>query len=129
MTGNIVNLTGGNGTAVITLPGVQPSHALRIQTIAFLFGRSGVGHVYYNPERLVADGNVRVWRKPMANDPGQPLGWTELAPLTLGGLADHISFLCEIAAQAGGKGAIEQALVFQSADEGLAFQAAMGGGV
>lgn len=124
MSSNIINPTGGNGTAVITLTGVQSSHALRIQTIAFIFGRSGVGHVFYNPARLSEDGNVRVWRKAMPGDPGQPLGWKELAPFTDGGLADHISALCE---QNAGSGFMEQALVFQSVDEGLAFQAAIGG--
>lgn len=120
-----VNPTGGNGTMIVRLEGVKPRHANRIEEAAFRHGKSGVGHTYFNPEQVAVDGNLRIWRKPRKSDPGQPKGWDLLAPFDTGGLAGHIRALCRLL---GDDPAFVQALVFQSADEGLAFQAELLGG-
>lgn len=119
------NPTGGNGTMVVPLVGVKPRHANRIEEAAFRHGKAGVGHTFYNPAKVAEDGNLRVWRQPTANDPGQPLGWDELAPFALGGLADHIRALCHHLKD---DKTFIQALVFQSVDEGMAFHAELMGG-
>lgn len=116
----LANPTGGNGIGVVTLVGANASNSTKIETLAFLYGKAGVGHIFFSPKRQAKDGNVRVWRAPSAADPGQPKGWGELAPFTVGGLADHIAFLANMA-----KGVplskFTQALVFQDASEASAF--------